>query len=91
VTDHGEQAGELAAVEQVGERLPLLRGAQHLGGVAVEVLILEQEAEEALQGRDRARLAAERRPPLRLVGEEGTQIERTHRAQFVDPARLEEA
>jgi hypothetical protein len=55
-----EQAGELAAVEHVGERLALPRRPQHEGRVALEVLVLDAEAEERLQRRHRARLASER-------------------------------
>jgi hypothetical protein len=47
-------AGELAPVEDVGERLALARRAQHLRRVALDLLVLEQEAEEAFMPRRRA-------------------------------------
>ena len=73
-----EQAGELAPVEHVGQRLALLRRAQHERRVALEILVLDAEAEEAFERRDRARLARRRRPPLRLGREEAAQVGRPH-------------
>ena len=49
-----------------------------------------QEAEEALQRGDGAGLARGRRPPLRLGGEEATQVGRAHLRPLTDPARLQE-
>jgi hypothetical protein len=39
--DRLEQAGELAPVEHVGERLALPRRAQHLRRVTLDLLVLE--------------------------------------------------
>jgi hypothetical protein len=87
--DRLQQPGELAPVEHVGERLPLLRGAQHERRVALQHLVLDQEAEETLDRGDGAGLACERRPPLRLGGEEPAQVRRAHLCPAPDSARLQ--
>lgn len=53
----GEQPAQLAAVEHVGQRVALLRRAEHRGRIPVEVLVLDAEAKEAPQRGDRAGLA----------------------------------
>src|SRR5439155_1123848 len=50
-----------------------------------------QEAEEALQRRDRRRLASERRPSLRFGCEEAAEVRRAHQAEIVDSVLAEEA
>jgi hypothetical protein len=60
--DRLEQPGELAPVEHVGECVRLLRGAQDARWVALEHLVLDQEAEEPFESGDGAGLAWERRP-----------------------------
>src|SRR5207244_3202676 len=69
-----EQPYQLAAVEHVAERLALLRRPQDERRVALDLLVLEQEAEEALERGDGARLARRCRPPHRLLREEATQM-----------------
>jgi hypothetical protein len=69
--DDREEPGELAAVEHIRQGVALLRRSEHVCRVAVEVLVPDQEAEEALESRDRARLASNPRSPLSLGGEEG--------------------
>jgi hypothetical protein len=88
--DRAQQPAELALVEHVRQRLRLLRRAQHRGRVALDRLVLDQEAEEPLQRRDRARLARRRRPPLRLCGQEAAQLRRADLAPAIDPLALEE-
>jgi hypothetical protein len=61
--DRAEEAAKLAAVEHVGERLPLLGGAEDRGRISLDLLVLGQEAEEALERRDAPRLARRRRAP----------------------------
>ena len=51
-------------------------------GVAVEVLILDQEAEEALERSNGARRTPHRRRPRCLVGKEGPQIGRAYQAEI---------
>src|SRR6266852_5768922 len=85
-----EQPHELAPVEHVRKRLALLRRAQHLRRVTVDPLVLEQEAEEALERGDGARLARGRRPPDRLVDEEAPQVGRAHLAYRDDSLPCEE-
>jgi hypothetical protein len=85
-----EQAAELAPVEDVRQRLALLRRAQHLRRVAVDLLVLEQEAEEALECGDGARLARRRWAPDRLVDEETAQVGRPHLAYRDDSLPREE-
>jgi hypothetical protein len=85
-----QQPRELAPVEHIRERLALLRRPQHERRVALELLVLEQEAKEALERGDRARLARGRRPAGRLVGEEAPQIRGAHFAYREDSLPLEE-
>jgi hypothetical protein len=59
--------------------------------VALEVLVLDEKAEERLERGDGAGLTAERGPPLRLLGQEGAQIRRPHPAKIADPLLAEEA
>src|SRR5262245_36558842 len=61
-----EQSRELAPVEHVRERLALLRCPQDEGWVAVDLLVLEQETEEALQRGDAPCLARRRGASRRL-------------------------
>jgi hypothetical protein len=86
-----KQPRHLAPVEHVRQYLSLLRCAQHECGIAVEGLVLDAEAEEALQRRDRPRLTSERRPALRLGGEEAAQVGRAHQAQILDSALVQKA
>ena len=58
---HLEQTPKLSAIEDVRERLALLGCAQHVRGIALEILALHAETEEAAHRRDRARLARRRR------------------------------
>jgi hypothetical protein len=81
-----EEPRHLALVEQVGERLALLRRAQNQRGVAVERLVLDTEAEEALERGHCARLASERRPPLGFGRKEAAEIGGPNQAQIVEPA-----
>ena len=52
-----EAKKSLPEKSHVGQRLALLGGAQDVGRVALEVVALHAETEEAAQRRDRARLA----------------------------------
>jgi hypothetical protein len=54
--DRPQQPAKLALVKHVRQRLGLLRRAQHRRRVALDRLVLHQEAEEPLERRDRARL-----------------------------------
>jgi hypothetical protein len=74
-----EQPHELAPIEDVRNRLALLRRAEHKCRVAVDLFVLEQEAEEALERGDRARLARRRWPARCLVGEKAAQVRRAPR------------
>jgi hypothetical protein len=86
-----EQADKLAAVEDVRQRLALFRRAEHLRRVAVELLIFEQEAEEALERGDGARLARRRGTPDRLVGEEAAQVQGRTSPTVTSPSRSRNA
>lgn len=80
-----EQPLQLAHGEHVRQHLALLRRAQRQRRVALEPLLLHEEAEEALERRRRPRLARHRRPGALLVGEEGAQMRYPHLAQLADP------
>jgi hypothetical protein len=71
-----QQAPELALIQNVGQHLAVLRRSEHQRRVSLERLVLDAEAEEAFERRNRPRLASERGPPLRLGGEEAAQIAR---------------
>ena len=60
--------------------------------VALQVLVLDTEAEEALERRHRARLARRRRPPLRLARRgSARRSRRPHRLPVVDALAPQEA
>src|SRR4051794_21279458 len=86
-----QQARELLPVEHVREHLPLLRRPQDERGIAVDVLALEQEAEEGLECRDRARLARRCRPRLRFGAEKAAQIGRLDERPVAEALALQEA
>jgi hypothetical protein len=69
-----QQAGQLAGVEHVGQRLALLRGAQRDRRVLGQVLVLDTEAKEAANRNDRPRPASRRGPRLGLGREEAPQV-----------------
>jgi hypothetical protein len=70
----GEQALELAHGQRVRQRFPLLGRPQRQRRVAHDPLLLDEEAEEALERRRRPRLARDRRPSLLLLREERAQV-----------------
>src|SRR5437870_1170644 len=68
-----------------------IRWSQHLRRVPLDLLVLDQEAEEALERGDGARLARRGGAAARLVGEEAPQVRRTHGRPVRDPLALQEA
>jgi hypothetical protein len=66
-----EQALKLAHRQRVGQHLALLRRPERQRWIADDSLLLDEEAEEALERRGRPRLARDRGPSLLLLGQEG--------------------
>jgi hypothetical protein len=85
----GEQPLELAHRQRVRQCLPLLRRSQRQCRVAEDSLLLDEEAEEALQGRGCSSLARHGRPALLLLGEEGAQVRDANFREVVDPPTLQ--
>src|SRR5262249_32691857 len=69
--------------------LAFLRCPQNTRRVMVDLLVLVQEAEEALERSDCSRLARRRRPPHGLLGEEAAQVQRSYLA-YRDESLLRE-
>ena len=85
----GEQPLELAHRQHVRQHLALLRRPQRQRRVAQQPLLLDEEAEEALQRRRRPRLARGRRPACSCsLGEEGAQVRHLHLGEL-DPLTLQ--
>jgi hypothetical protein len=85
----GEQPLQFAHGQHVGKRLALLRCAQRQRRIAQQPLLLDEEAEETLQRRRRARLARDRRAPLLFAREEGAQVRHLHLPELHDPITLQ--
>jgi hypothetical protein len=70
----GEQALELSHRQRVRQRFLLLRRPQRQRRIADDSLLLDEEAEEALERRGGPRLARDGRTALLLLREEGAQV-----------------
>jgi hypothetical protein len=79
---------ELVHRQRVRQRLALLGRPKWERRVASDSLLLDQEAEEALERRSRPRLARHGRPALLLLGEEGAQV-RDSNLRDVNPLTLQ--
>lgn len=76
---------ELLAVEHVRQRFALLRRAQYVRRVTVQMLALHTEAKEALHGRHGPRLARRCGSVRRLIGQEAAQVSGANLNQGADP------
>ncbi|MEJ7793072.1 MAG: hypothetical protein WKF65_13970 [Gaiellaceae bacterium] len=78
----GEQPLELRHRQHVRECFPFHRRPQRPNRVTLELLVVDEEAEERLQRRRRPRLTRGRRLALRVLGQEGAQVRRPHLGFF---------
>src|SRR4051812_6511657 len=85
-----EEASQLTLAEHVGQRFALLRCPQHAGRVAFEPLVLDEEAEEALERGDGAGLARDGRSARRLVSQERAEVRWLHLGERGNLARPQE-
>jgi hypothetical protein len=84
-----EQSLELAHRQRVREHLSLLRRPQRQRRVAQDALLLDEEAEEALERRRRPRLARDSRAALLLLGEEGAQVHNPNLGEVLEPLTMQ--